>query len=171
MGVYQGACYAFWQGFACGVNRLAFDRDGVLYAGLTERGWGSVGPESFGVQRIRWTGKTPFDLLEVTATRAGFELEFTKPLAADAELAPEKFYVREYGYRYWSTYGSDEFDSRRVDVTAVEVSADRRRVALKTGERNTEKAFQIRLPDAVRSEAGETPIAHEAFYTLLKIPE
>jgi hypothetical protein len=169
-GVYQGACYPFWQGFACGVNRLAFDRDGVLYVGLTERGWGSVGPKSYGLQRLRFTGSVPFDLLEVKATAAGFDLIFTKPLAASLRLNEKRVRIREYGYEYWSTYGSDEIDSRPVEVREVSVSADRQRVSVVTGERHTGKAFQIELRGEVLSAAGERPIAREAFYTLLEIP-
>jgi len=169
-GVYQGACYPFWQGFACGVNRLAFDDDGVLYVGLTERGWGSVGPKSFGLQRLRFKGSTPFDLLEVKATAKGFDLYFTKPLAADLRVTNKRIRIREYGYRYWSTYGSGEFDSRPIEVVSVDVSADRRRISVVTGERQTGKAFQIELRGDFRSADGERPIAREAFYTLLEIP-
>jgi len=170
-GVYQGACYPFWQGFSCGVNRLEFDKDGVLYVGLTERGWGSVGPRSFGLQRLRHTGETPFDLIEVKATAAGFDLYYTKPIARTQRLSEGRVYIREYGYKHWSTYGSNEFDSRRVEVKSVSISSDRKRISVVTGERNTGKAFQITLRGGVRSEAGERPIAKEAFYTLLEIPQ
>ena len=169
-GVYQGACYPFWQGFAGGINRLAFDDHGVLYVGLTNRGWGSVASEPEGLQRIRFTGATPFDLLEVNATKDGFDLHFTKPIARESDLSPRRVYVREYGYKYWSTYGSGEFDSRRVEVLHTELSEDRTRLSLRTDPRNTGKAFQITLRGGVRSEDGEKPITQEAFYTLLEIP-
>ena len=50
------------------------------------------------------------------------------------------------------------------------VSDDRTRIDVVTGDRQTGKAFQIALRGRVRSEAGEKPIAREAFYTLLQIP-
>lgn len=169
-GQWQGACYPFWRGFQCGVNRLLFDAHGELWAGQTERGWGSVGPKSYGLERLRWSGKTPFDLLEVRATRAGFELTFTAPIAAGFEQDKTRVYVREYGYKHWSTYGSDEFDSRDVDIEGVAASADRRTLTVVTGARGLAKAFQIQLR-RLRSAAGEEPVTHEAFYTLLAIPD
>ena len=36
----------------------------------------------YGLQRLRWRGELPFDLVEVTATAAGFALRFTQPVAA-----------------------------------------------------------------------------------------
>ncbi len=170
-GVYQGACYPFWQGFAGGINRLAFAADGVLYVGLTNRGWGSVQAAPRGLQRFSYVGPEPFDLVRVEATHAGFDCVFTKPLSPQSDLAPRHVLVREYGYEYWSTYGSDEIDSRRVDVLEVTLSSDRRRVSLRTGPRNTGKAFQIAFRGPMRSLDGEKPIATEAFYTLLEIPD
>ncbi len=170
-GVYQGACYPFWQGFAGGVNRLAFDSDGVLYVGFTNRGWGSVASQPHGLQRLRYTGGAPFDLHEVRATAEGFSVHFTEPLAADVPLSPAAVRVREYGYRYWSTYGSDEFDSRTIEIERVVVGDDRRTVELHTGERETGKVFHITFLGTVRSATGRKPITKEAFYTLLRIPK
>jgi hypothetical protein len=42
-GVWQGAAYAFRQGFESGVARLQFGEEGSLFVGETGRGWGSVG--------------------------------------------------------------------------------------------------------------------------------
>ena len=170
-GVWQGACYPFWQRFAGGINRLAFDADGTLYAGLTNRGWGSVGAKGHGLQRIRYTGEPPFDLLEVTATAEGFQLEFTKPLAADTSLHPKRFYVREYGYRYFSRYGSPEVDSRDIEITKVTPSADRRSVHLHTGKRTLHRAFEITIRGKLRSIDDERPLTQQAFYTLHALPK
>lgn len=169
-GTWQGACYPFWRGFQCGVNRLLFDEKGSLWAGQTERGWGSQGPKSFGLQRIEWNGKTPFDILEVRATARGFVIELTKPLAATSTVTPRDLYVREYGYRYWGTYGSDEFDSRTVPVETVTVTPDRKRIEFTCGRRASGKCFQIRVTAPVRSEADEPLLTPEAFYTLMRIP-
>ena len=170
-GVWQGACYPFWRGFQCGVNRLLFDAQGSLWVGQTERGWGSQGPKSFGLQRIDWNGKTPFDILSVEATAQGFTITLTKPMAAASKLTTKGIYVREYGYRYWGTYGSDEFDSRPVPVTSLAISPDRLRIEFTTGPRTTGKCFQIRLKTPLKSEAGEDLVTPEAFYSLLRIPD
>src|SRR5919202_603728 len=79
-GRYQGACFPFRSGFQCGINRLAFGPDGSLYAGQTDRGWGSVGGKTFGLQRLVYTGVVPFEIHAMKLTRDGFDLTFTKPL-------------------------------------------------------------------------------------------
>ena len=66
-GQYQGACFPFLDGFACGVLRLAFLPDGSLMVGETNRGWNSLGPRSWGLQRVAWTGRTPFALQTMQA--------------------------------------------------------------------------------------------------------
>ncbi|MEM7203766.1 MAG: hypothetical protein AAF628_26115 [Planctomycetota bacterium] len=167
---YQGACYPFWQAFGGGINRLAFDADGVLYVGLTNRGWGSVRGMAHGLQRFEFQGTTPFDLLEARVTQDGWEIEFTKPLSPESNLTPRHIRVREYGYRYWSTYGSDEFDERNIDVLDARLSADRKRVALRCGPRQIGKVFQIQFRGTITSADGEAPITQEAFYTLQRLP-
>ena len=56
--VWQGAAYPFREGFECGIIRLAYGEDGALFAGETARGWGSVGPKEFGLERLTWSGRT-----------------------------------------------------------------------------------------------------------------
>jgi hypothetical protein len=169
-GVWQGCCYPFWQGFECGVNRLAFANDGVLYVGSTERGWGSVGPKSFGLQRLTYRGPTPFDLQEVKATADGFELRFTLPLGPQVRLPAQRIHIREYGYRHHERYGSDEYDSRQVEVLDARIAGDRRSVAVRTGPRNTGKVFHLQFRCQVTDERGRPPITGEAFYTLHRVP-
>ena len=87
-GRYQGACFPFRSGFQCGVNRLAFGPDGSLYAGQTNRGWGSLGGKPYGLQRLVYTGVLPFEIHTMKLTKTGFDLTFTKPLdPATAEQA------------------------------------------------------------------------------------
>ncbi|MFT7464215.1 MAG: hypothetical protein ACI9EF_002564, partial [Pseudohongiellaceae bacterium] len=54
-GHWQGACFPFRKGLASGVIRLAFAQDGSLIAGASDRGWPSLGPSSFGLQRLAYT--------------------------------------------------------------------------------------------------------------------
>jgi hypothetical protein len=169
--VWQGACYPFWRGFACGVNRVAFAPDGSLYLGLTERGWGSVGPKSFGLQRLTFRGGDVFDLAEVTATRDGFVLAFTAPIATPVTPDAAAFAIREYGYRYTSDYGSEEVDERTITIERVSLDATRTRVTLVTSERRLDRVFAIELRTKFTDAKGRPPIAHEAFYTLRRIPD
>ncbi|MEZ6044520.1 MAG: hypothetical protein R3C11_02845 [Planctomycetaceae bacterium] len=58
-GHYQGACFPFRHGIASGTLPLEFSTDGKLFAGGTNRGWGSIGSAPFSLQRISWSGKVP----------------------------------------------------------------------------------------------------------------
>ena len=60
-----------------GSNRFAFDTDGSLWIGQTiHRGW--IGEA--GIQHITWKGVVPLDVLAMTLTDDGFNLEFTRPV-------------------------------------------------------------------------------------------
>src|SRR5207237_5546306 len=51
-GVWQGAAYAFREGFDSGIIRIGYGEDGRMLAGATARGWGSVGPKQQGLERL-----------------------------------------------------------------------------------------------------------------------
>jgi len=89
-GRYQGACFPFRKGFGSGNVPVRFAADGSLIVGGTNRGWGSTGPHPFALERLAWTGKTPFEIHEMRARPDGFELTFTRPVdkaaAAESQL-------------------------------------------------------------------------------------
>ena len=89
-GEYQGASFMFREGFQSGILRMTWGQDGSLFVGETNRGWGSAGTTTAGVERLVWTGKTPFEMKAVRAMPDGFEVEFTKPInkttAADLRI-------------------------------------------------------------------------------------
>ena len=51
-GEYQGGAIEFRNGFRSGVLRMAFAKDGSLFVGETNRGWGSAGEANEGLQRV-----------------------------------------------------------------------------------------------------------------------
>lgn len=51
-GEYQGAAWPFRSGFQSGVLRMAWAKDGSLFVGETNRGWGSAGDANEGLQRL-----------------------------------------------------------------------------------------------------------------------
>ncbi|MBC7920202.1 MAG: auracyanin family protein, partial [Ferruginibacter sp.] len=79
-GEYQGVVFPFREGFSSGILRLAWGHDGSLFAGMTSRGWSSTGKEMYGLQRLVWTGRMPFDLKTIRATPDGFEIAYTVPV-------------------------------------------------------------------------------------------
>lgn len=164
-GVYQGACFPFRSGLQCGVNRLAFGPDGSLYAGQTNRGWGSVGGKPYGLQRISFTGETPPEIHRVELTTDGFRLTFTKPLDPATAKAPTAFAVKSWTYAYLSNYGCPETDTRAEAVTAVGVSANGQSVSLTVPGLRKGRVYELRL-DGVTSANGEPVLHPEAYYTL-----
>ena len=79
-GAYQGVVFPFYEGFASGILRTAWGADNSLFVGQTSRGWAATGKEPFALERLVWTGKTPFEMKEIRSIADGFEVEFTMPV-------------------------------------------------------------------------------------------
>jgi len=168
-GEYQGACFPFRSGFASAVLRMAQGTDGSMFAGLTNRGWSSLGTASYGLQRLAWTGKVPFEIKEMRAQPDGFELVFTKPVDRASASESLSWAMNSYTYLYQSTYGSDEIQKHDLPVASATVSDDGLRVRLKVG--NLRGLFVHELvADGVRSHDGEPLLHPYAYYTLNRIP-
>jgi glucose/arabinose dehydrogenase len=168
-GQYQGAAFPFLAGFASGVVRLLFDDDGSLFVGMTSRGWSSLGTQSYGLQRVRWNGVTPFAMREMHAQPDGFELVFTSEVDPATAGLPASYSLASYTYLYSSAYGSPEIDVRSHSITSASVSADGRRVRLKAEGLRELYVHELRA-GGVRS-AGGLALAHpDAYYTLNRIP-
>jgi hypothetical protein len=169
-GKYQGACFPFRSGFECGINRLVFGPDANLYAGMTNRGWGSVGGKPYGLQRLVYTAVLPFEVHHMHLTKDGFELTFTRPLDAAAARQPGAYNLQSFTYNYWSTYGSPEVDRRAEKVQGVTVSADRTKVSLRVDGFRRGRVYELHL-DGVRAAAGDPLLHPEAYYTLNETPQ
>lgn len=169
-GEYQGACFPFRSGFASAVLRLAQGADSSMLVGLTNRGWSSLGSASYGLQRLVWTGKTPFEIKQMQAQPDGFELEFTMPVDRKTGENIASYRLSSYTYLYHATYGSDEIQTRTLNITSATLSEDCRRVRLVTSDL---RPFFVHELDAlgVRN-LDEEPLLHSrAYYTLNRIPK
>jgi hypothetical protein len=168
-GEYQGAVFPFRAGFASAVLRLGQAPDGSMYAGLTNRGWSSLGPAAYGLERLVWTGLTPFEIRAIRALPDGFELEFTLPVDRDTAGRPGSYALSSHTYLYHSKYGSDEIDPRALTVTGATVSADGLRVRLAVEGLRPLHVHEFAAA-GVRSAAGAALLHPQAFYTLNRIP-
>ncbi len=168
-GEYQGACFPFRLGFASAVLRLLQGSDGSMFVGLTNRGWSSLGSDSYGLQRLVWTGRTPFEIQEVRAQPDGFELVFTLPVDPVTAGNPDSYDLSSFTYLYHSTYGSDEIQDQQLSVRSAQVSADRTRVRLTVDGLRELFVHQI-VAEGVRDEKGESLLHPDAYYTLNRIP-
>lgn len=163
-GVYQGACFPFRSGLQCGVNRLCFAPDGSLMVGQTNRGWGSLGGKPYGLQRIAFEGKDPFDIHHVTLTKDGFDLVFTKPVNPDS-VGAKAASVSSFTYIYKSDYGCPETDTRAEKVGKAKLSADGKTLSVPVDGLKKGRVFEIRL-DGLTTADGEKVLHPEAYYTL-----
>jgi hypothetical protein len=169
-GVYQGACFPFRAGLQCGVNRIAFGPDGSMYVGQTNRGWGSVGGKPYGLQRIAFAGAVPFEVLTMTATKAGFDLTFTKPVDPKSVEKATAYAMKSFTYVYTSQYGYPETDTQGEKPEVLGVSQDGRTVSMSVPGRRVGRVYDLKLND-VKSAAGDELLHAEAYYTLNAIPK
>lgn len=170
-GEYQGAAWDFRSGFQSGVLRLAWGKDGSLFVGETNRGWGSAGDANQGLQRLVWNNRVPFEMRTVNAMPDGFEITFTQPV--DKKYAEDiaSYNVESFIYKYHPVYGSPTVNSEKLTIKGVQVSPDGMKVRLVidglrqyyihklslNGIRTTERAYSLVHPDV--------------YYTLNNIPD
>jgi hypothetical protein len=167
-GRWQGACFPFRVGLGSGVVRVGWGKDGSLFCGETNRGWGSLGPKTAGLERLVWTGETPFEILAMRATAEGFELEFTQAVDPSSAADTASYAFESYTHLLHETYGSDEVEKQTLHVSAAHVAPDGKSVRLALDGRRA--GYVHELHAKLRNAQGE-PLLHEAaYYTLNSIP-
>jgi uncharacterized cupredoxin-like copper-binding protein len=169
-GVWQGAAYAFRQGFESGVAWLRFGEGGTLFVGSTGRGWGSVGGKPHAFERVRWTGETPFEIREVRAEPDGFTLTFTQPVDRATAENPASYRISGFTYGYHSAYGSPPIDRLGCPVRRVKVAADGLSARLGVACLREGYIHEIRAA-GVRTETGTALLHDTAYYTLNQRPD
>jgi hypothetical protein len=169
-GVWQGACFPFREGLGTGLLALHFTPDGKMISGGTNRGWPVRGMKDNLLQRLDWTGKTPFEMLNVRATPDGFTLQFTKPVDATAAGLPESYQLQTYTHIYQQGYGSPEVDHTRPVITSAEVSDDGMSVRLRIRGLMQGHVHEFQLPK-FKARDGEIILHDRAYYTLNEIPK
>jgi type 1 glutamine amidotransferase len=156
-GKYQGACFPFLEGLDSGTNRVAFAPDGSMLVGQTDRGWGSLGRKSYGLQRVVYTGVEPFEILAMRALADGFELEFTRDVDPSSAEDPGSYRLESYTYEYHADYGAPEADARALTIASARVSGPRT-VRLRVEGLRTPYVHEL-TASGVRSAAASAKIA------------
>jgi glucose/arabinose dehydrogenase len=168
-GVKQGVVFPFRLGFKSGLIGGRMDSAGRMFVGGSDRGWGAKGGKPFCFEKLEWTGKVPFEVLEMRAKSDGFELAFTEPVDAATAGNPASYSMRAFTYIYQAAYGSPEVDDVLPKITKAEVAADGRSVRLRMEPLTKGHIHELHL-DGVKSTAG-LPVLHPvAYYTLNEIP-
>lgn len=170
-GEYQGVAFDFRSGFQSGVLRMGWGKDNSLFVGETNRGWGSAGDESAGLQRLVWNGRMPFEMKAVRAMPDGFEVEFTKPVSKASAEDVASYRVRSFLYKYHAVYGSPVTNEEEATVKGVKLSDDglKARIVVEGLRKNYIHALAL---EGVRDRENSWSLVHTtAYYTLNNIPE
>ena len=168
-GVYQGAAFPFVEGFSSGILRMIWGSDRSMFVGMTSRGWSSTGKEMYGLQRLVWNGKTPFEIKTVKAQDDGFVLEFTKPVNKSLAKSIDSYQITSFNYKYHNTYGSPIVDQQKGMVKKAEVSEDGLSVKLTVHGMRLGFIHQMKIPD-LKSTTGEKLLHDMGYYTLNEVP-
>ncbi len=169
-GVWQGACYPFREGLATGLLACQFTPEGDLIVGGTNRGWPVRGPREFAIQRLDWTGVTPFEIERISATPDGFRVNFTKPADPTTAANPDSYALSTFTHVYQQGYGSPEVDQTTPRVTRTVVSDDGKQVELTVEGRVQGHVHCFDLA-GIRSAEGGKLVHQQAYYTLNEIPK
>ncbi|MEZ6137176.1 MAG: hypothetical protein R3C53_19985 [Pirellulaceae bacterium] len=168
-GHYQGVVFPFRSGLASGNVATEILPQGAMIVGGTNRGWGSVGPKPFALERINWSGKIPFEMHEMHALEDGFELTFTQPVDNQIASDPAAYDLQTYTYIYQSSYGSPEVDHTQPTIVSAVVSEDG--MSVKLNVEGLQLGHVHELHAKLKSREG-LPLLHDvAYYTLNYLPK
>ena len=167
-GVWQGACYPFREGFSTGLMANQFSPKGQLIVGGTSRGWPIRGTKSFSLERVDWTGKTPFEIKEITVRPDGYRFTFTKPVDRKIAANPDTYKTLTYTYAYRQGYGGPEVDHEEREVKSASVSEDGLHADI-TLDLRQDYIHEFDL-SPLKSASGEQLVHVHAYYTLNEIP-
>src|SRR5688572_6384249 len=170
-GELQGAAWLFRTGFQSGTVRLSWGKDGSLFVGETNRGWGSVGDANQGLQRLVWNNRLPFEMRTVKAMPDGFEIEFTKPVDKKYANDIASYSVNSFTYKYHAVYGSPEVNNLKLKIKGVKVSADGMHARIVVENLRRHYIHVITL-NGIRDKENAYSLVHPTvYYTLNNIPE
>lgn len=169
-GEYQGVVFPFREGFSSGILRLVWGSDGSLFSGMTSRGWSSTGKEMFGLQRLVWTGRTPFEMKTVRAMPDGFEIEYTLPVDRQLAADPASYQITGFNYKYQAAYGSPVINNEKCMIRGVVVSEDGLKARLVVDGLREGYIHEI-TAEGVRAETGKPLLHPVGYYTLNNLPE
>jgi len=172
-GQYQGCVFRFIQGLEAGVNRLVWGPDGALYIG----GVGSTGNWRqndklfYGLQRLKYNGKSTFEMLAVRAKTNGVEIEFTEPLQEGQGWNSADYDIQQWRYEPTAAYGGPKLDLKNLNILSVNVSDDRKKVFLELARMKANHMVYVHLLNPYVSAEGHSLWTSEAWYTMNNIPQ
>ena len=172
-GFYQGVVFRFIQGLEAGINRIAYGPDGALYTGGvgSTGNWGQTGKNWYGLQKLKYNGKSTFEMLAIRAMSDGIEIEFTEPLRPGDGLDKSIYTVKQWRYKPTANYGGPKIDEQNLNVKEISISPNRKRVFLQLSGMRENHVVYLHLNEYLISENGLALHSPEAWYTMNQIPE
>ncbi|TKT87489.1 plastocyanin/azurin family copper-binding protein [Dyadobacter frigoris] len=169
-GVYQGACFPFREGFESGIIRMVWGLDGSMFVGQTSRGWSATGKADFGIQRLVWTGQTPFEMKNIRSMPDGFEVTFTSPVDKATASKSESYKLSSFTYKYHHIYGSPIINTNELAIKGIAVSEDGLRARIVLDPAALRKGYIHELKaEGVQSTDGLSLLHNIGYYTLNEI--
>ncbi|XAL98078.1 DUF1080 domain-containing protein [Phycisphaeraceae bacterium D3-23] len=168
-GTWQGAVFRHSQGFTAGNQRILWGPDGCLYAAQMGSGgnWSWRGRQ-FGLQRLRPTGETAFEIHSVSATYDGFVVRFTEPVAQEQLEDASNYMLKMWAYNPTENYGGPKVGQQTLRVESAAASDDRLSVRLVV--RGVLANHVVHLQTPVTSDPGDDLWSGEAWYTFHQRP-
>ena len=165
-GVYQGAVWKMLNGFRAGIVPMRLSDDGTLFVGGTNRGWASTGGKRFTLERVRWTGKKPFEMEKMEAVEGGFKVTFTEAIDFNSAIDPANISCEAWTYIYQKSYGSPEVDKLTPKVTFVgSKSGNDRELYIQLDKLTQGHIHHLNL-SKIKSKAGKSLWHPNVYYTL-----
>lgn len=176
-GVWQGSVMRFTQGLEAGPNRIFFGPDGSLYVGgiggrhastwywVNDKGE----PTYQGLERMTPTGESVFEIDHLSATKDGFVLSFTKPIAKDDLESLDLYDVSQWTYVATGKYGGPKIDESQLKVTKAVAASNGMSVTLTIPGLN--KGYVVHVQVDPISIDGKAIWSGDVWYTLNKIPK
>lgn len=169
-GRWQGICFPFREGFQSGILRMVWGLDGSMFVGQTSRGWSATGKDNFGIQRLVWTGKTPFEMKTVKATPDGFEVEFTLPVDKKTAQDAASYQFNTFTYKYHRTYGSPIIRASERVIKHIQVADNGLKARIVLDSLKLGYIHEVKA-EGIRSAVGLPLLHNVGYYTLNEIPD
>lgn len=169
-GVWQGVAFPFREGFQSGILKLDWGLDGSLFVGQTSRGWSATGKSPFGIQRLVWTGETPFEMHSIKSMADGFEITFTKPIDPASLKNKGDVSVNSFTYPYHQKYGGEIMNLEEIAPEGFIISDDHLRVRIVISPEKLRKGYIHEIKSGgIKSKEGQPLLHAVGYYTLNEI--
>ena len=85
---------------------------------------GRRGPKEFSLERLVWTGKTPFEMYDMKLSPDGFDVTFTEPVDKATAGDAANYKLTTFRYIYRADYGSPEVDPTTATIKQAKAAPD-----------------------------------------------